>query len=102
MDYDSDYNSVSSVFITDGVGTARMSIANNRLVWENDRWGSWLACKRHGNVELYWWDIITNQGIDERYCAKIQLLTENVPRGALSHVHCPAGCRPEHGKRGSC
>jgi len=77
---DNDMNAWSSVFIADQVGTARMSIAWGDLRWLNDRFGSWLVCinAKTGRHELYWWDVITNMGIDTRVCAKVQLLTENL------------------------
>lgn len=80
MDSDHDMNAWSPVFISNTVGTARMTIAWGDLRWLNDRFGSWLACINGftGNFELYWWDVITNMGIDTTVCAKVQLLTENL------------------------
>jgi len=45
------------------------------LIWKNDRFGSWLACRGRGShrAELYWWDVVSNQGIDETVCAKVDL-----------------------------
>ena len=75
---DNDMNARSPVSISDQVGTARMSIAWGDLHWLNDRFGSWLVCinASTGAHELYWWDVITNMGIDTSVCAKVQLLTE--------------------------
>jgi hypothetical protein len=78
MDLDRDMNAYSSVFIGDPVGTGSMSIANGEMWWDNDRFGSWLVCQdNNGNFVLYWWDMITNKGIDPTKCAKVQLMTEN-------------------------
>lgn len=71
-------NEWSPVFIDNQVGTARMSIAHGELIWENDRWGSWLVCKYSGHYELLYWDVITNRGIDTKMCAKVRLLVENL------------------------
>ncbi|KAJ4302798.1 hypothetical protein N0V90_001689 [Kalmusia sp. IMI 367209] len=71
IDVDDDKNSVSPVFISDAVGTARMNIDWGELVWENDHFGSWLACHNNGEIELQWQDVATNQGIDEKTCAKV-------------------------------
>lgn len=54
-----------------------MNIDWGELEWENDRFGSWLACKENGQIELQWQDVATNQGIDQSKCAKVQLITEN-------------------------
>jgi len=78
MDKDNDMNAWSPVWITDTVGTARMTIANSELVWNDDRFGSWLVCNHSGKYELMYWDVITNQGIDTDMCAKVQLITENL------------------------
>lgn len=80
IDLDDDLNAYSAAFITDAVGTARMNIEWGELIYENDRFGSWLACrsKDGGDYELLWWDVITNQGIDTSVCAKVQLIVENV------------------------
>lgn len=80
MDSDNDLNAWSPVFISNQVGTARMTIAWEDLRWLNDRFGSWLACINRftGDYELYWWDVITNMGIDTTVCAKVQLLAENL------------------------
>lgn len=78
IDQDSDGNEWSPVFIQDSVGTPRMSVENGQLIWKNDRWGSWLACARNGQVQLLYWDVSTNQGIDTGSCAKVQLITELV------------------------
>ena len=71
-------NEWSAVFITDAVGTPRMSIAGGSLEWLNDRFGTWLACEKNGVVQLLYWDVQTTNGIDTRSCAKVQLLTELV------------------------
>lgn len=80
MDSDHDMNAWSPVFISNSVGTARISIAWDDLVWRNDRFGAWLACVNSfkGNYELYWRDVIANMGIDTDVCAKVQLLMENL------------------------
>ncbi|KAF2680600.1 hypothetical protein K458DRAFT_392652, partial [Lentithecium fluviatile CBS 122367] len=77
MNLDDDNNAYSAAFITNAVGTAKMNIAWGKLIWENDRFGSWLACSNGDDVELLWWDVVTNQGIDQSKCAKIQLIVEN-------------------------
>jgi len=78
MDRDRDYNAWSDVFVSDELGSAKMSIAYGELWWEVERFGSWLACKKDGGYKLYWWDTITDKGIDSTNCAKVQLLTENL------------------------
>lgn len=54
-----------------------MSIKDNDLIWENDRWGGWLACKWKGDVRLLWWDVVTNQGYNSEACALVQLIVQN-------------------------
>ena len=79
MNLDHDANAWSAVFLNDQVGTARMSIEWGHLDWDNDRFGSWLACKREGgHFELFWWDVIGNKGIDGERCAKVDLIVENL------------------------
>ncbi|KAF1991296.1 hypothetical protein K402DRAFT_314953, partial [Aulographum hederae CBS 113979] len=78
MDRDTDGDEMSPCFETQSVGTARMSIAYGELVWEDNRWGSWLVCQVGDRVELSWWDVITDRGIDTGYCAKVALLLENL------------------------
>jgi len=68
---------VSNAFEDMSVGSAKMTIANQVLIWNNDRWGSWLVCKLDDKrFELYWWDVQTNKGIDQNACAKVDLLLE--------------------------
>jgi hypothetical protein len=79
MAKDRNMDAWSPVFISDQVGSATMNTADGDLWWENDRFGSWLACwTANGYTTLSWWDTITNQGVDTSKCAKIQLLTENL------------------------
>lgn len=75
---DDDSDAYSPAFITDGYGTARMDISWGELIWANDRFGSWLACPNGSNVDLLWWDVTTNQLVDQAICTKIQLLVENL------------------------
>jgi hypothetical protein len=81
MDRDRDLDAYSPVFITNEVGSAKMTTADGELWWDNDRFGSWLACKEpletsKEEYKLSWWDVITNSGVDTAKCAKVQLLTE--------------------------
>ena len=48
------------------------------IIWRNDRFGSWLACQKpvSGTIELKWWDVITNRGVDQNGCAKVELIAE--------------------------
>ncbi|QDS70367.1 hypothetical protein FKW77_009075 [Venturia effusa] len=46
------------------------------LVWKNDRFSSWLVCRSRFDgegVELRWWDVVSDRGIDEVMCAKVDL-----------------------------
>lgn len=80
MDPDRNMDSWSPVLVGDETGSSKMIIANGELWWDNDRFGSWLACKNVNTnaYELLWWDTITDRGIDREKCAKVQLLTENL------------------------
>jgi hypothetical protein len=85
---DKDMNELGSVFLQNSVGTARMFFRGGELLWNNDRFGSWVVCQEPpagSNIaagptyQLMWWDVITNQGIDTNWCAKVQLLPEKSP-----------------------
>ncbi|KAF1983427.1 hypothetical protein K402DRAFT_406892 [Aulographum hederae CBS 113979] len=78
MVLDHDMDEKGPVFINDQVGTARMAIDNNNLYWKNDRFGGWMVCKAGDQYELFYWDVITNMGVDTSQCAKVQLLLENL------------------------
>lgn len=45
------------------------------LIWKNDRFGSWVACRRFDGdvVDLRWWDVINNGSVDGERCAKVDL-----------------------------
>ncbi|TKA66535.1 hypothetical protein B0A49_07480 [Cryomyces minteri] len=76
MVLDTDNNPYGDVLINMDVGTSKMDTSYNALVWDNDRFGSWLVCDNSGRNVLKYWDPITTQGIDTAVCAKVQLLTE--------------------------
>ncbi|TKA61162.1 hypothetical protein B0A49_11916 [Cryomyces minteri] len=76
MVLDADNNPYGDVLINMDVGTSKMDTSYNALVWDNDRFGSWLVCDNSGRNVLKYWDPITTQGIDTAVCAKVQLLTE--------------------------
>ncbi|KAK5012402.1 hypothetical protein LTR60_004399 [Cryomyces antarcticus] len=76
MVLDPDNNPYGDVLINMDVGTSKMDTSYNALVWDNDRFGSWLVCDNSGQNVLKYWDPITTQGIDTAVCAKVQLLTE--------------------------
>jgi hypothetical protein len=86
---DRDNDAYGPVYLSREVGTARMSFVGKNsaagdqsLLWKNDRFGSWLACDRgEGKIELHWWDVIANLGVDLDVCAKIDLVEEEVPAG---------------------
>lgn len=45
------------------------------LVWKNDRFGSWVVCRRFDgeSVDLRWWDVISDGAVDVEFCAKVDL-----------------------------
>lgn len=61
------------------------------LVWKNDRFGSWVVCRRfdRASVDLRWWDIINDRGIDEEGCAKVDLEGVGVADGEVAGLE---GC----------
>lgn len=81
MVQDNDMSGESPVLVAGSEGSARMSIAGGDLTWDNDRFGSWLACDfdSNGTYRLFWWDLIAGQDADSR-CMKVTLLTEQVPK----------------------
>lgn len=85
MVQDKDMNELGPVFMQNSVGTARMVFRRGELLWDNDRFGSWVVCaqpisrsspKPSYRYQLMWWDVITDQGIDTKWCAKVQLLPQ--------------------------
>jgi hypothetical protein len=86
---DRDNDAYGSVQLAKEVGTARVGFDHSLrktedtrepIVWKNDRFGSWLVCQRptSGVFELRWWDVVTNRGIDQWACAKVELLAEEI------------------------
>ena len=86
---DRDQDAYGSVLFSKEVGTARIGQwpeqygvnpagVSQPIIWRNDRFGSWLVCQRpiSGVYELKWWDVITNRGIDQTGCAKVELLAQ--------------------------
>lgn len=97
MVQDSDMNGLGPVLLENAVGTARMFFRAGQLLWANDRFGAWVICEAfshppsglpgwwgpqephpHPRYQLMWWDVITNQGIDTDWCAKVQLIAEKI------------------------
>lgn len=72
-------NAATSTFEQDGIGALEPVCGTigdfASLVWKNDRFGSWVVCKRFdkGSVDLRWWDVINDRGVDEEMCAKVDL-----------------------------
>jgi len=94
---DRDNDAYGPVRLGKEVGTARVGFENashnpedlhGPIIWKNDRFGSWLVCQRptSGVFELRWWDVITNRGVDQWACAKVELLAEEIGDGA--HDEC--------------
>lgn len=82
-------NFATSTFGQDGIealepicGTRGASAS---LVWKYDRFGSWVVCKRFdgGSVDLRWWDVINDRGVDEDMCAKVDLEGVGVADGEM-------------------
>jgi hypothetical protein len=86
---DRDNDAYGTVHLGREVGTARVGFDGSQrhtedkrepIVWNNDRFGSWLVCQRPttGVFELRWWDVVTNRGVDQWACAKVDLLAEEI------------------------
>lgn len=77
MVLDNNPDSYAETLLTNSVGTSMMSVAYDQLVWQNDRFGSWIICKNYEVAnQLLWWDTVSTKGIDESQCSKVQLLIE--------------------------
>jgi len=98
---DRDQDAYGPVLLGKEVGTARIGYAccdgrspkndggDRRIVWKNDRFGSWLVCQRptSGLFELRWWDVVSNMGVDGEGCAKVDLVAVDIEAGN-GHQSC--------------
>ncbi len=66
----------SPVHVSDAMGTRGMSLYGDFLVWNDRRFGSWLACNFDGTAELFWLDLYAGRGYDKDHCAQVQLHME--------------------------
>lgn len=68
---------LSIVVVSPEIGTAKMRIKDNKLTWDNERWGGWIACKAGTKYHLSWRDLIVEKRIDTEKCAKVHLIVED-------------------------
>lgn len=62
-------------------GTKGMVQKNKAFVWDDPRFGGWLACRTGSVTNMKWWDLSTKMEPDFSECALIELLPAKLNGG---------------------